>query len=86
MTATCSATPSSSTSPAGCNSGGSAVSKPGYNFGIQFIKPDFLRRDQSLQIDLDAIKQSLEAYDQRALLQKIEIDRKLSDTGPSASG
>jgi translocation and assembly module TamA len=55
------------------------VQKPGYNFGIQFIKPDFLRRDQSLQIDLDAIKQSLDAYDQRALLQKIEIDRKLSE-------
>ncbi len=64
---------------AGMNLGGSAVQKPGYNFGIQFIKPDFLRRDQSLQIDLDAIKQSLEAYDQRALLQKIEIDRKLSE-------
>jgi translocation and assembly module TamA len=64
---------------AGMNLGGSAVQKPGYNFGIQFIKPDFLRRDQSLQIDLDAIKQSLDAYDQRALLQKIEIDRKLSE-------
>ena len=64
---------------AGMNLGGSAVPKPGYNFGIQFIKPDFLPRDQSLQIDLDAIKQSLEAYDQRALLQKIEIDRKLSE-------
>jgi translocation and assembly module TamA len=64
---------------AGMNLGGSAVQKPGYNFGIQFIKPDFLQRDQSLQIDLDAIKQSLEAYDQRALLQKIEIDRKLSE-------
>jgi translocation and assembly module TamA len=64
---------------AGMNLGGSAVQKPGYNFGIQLIKPDFLRREQSLQIDLDAIKQSLDAYDQRALLQKIEIDRKLSE-------
>jgi translocation and assembly module TamA len=62
----------------GVQLGGNAVHKPGYNLGIQFIKPDFLDRDQSLEIDLDAIKQSLEAYDQRALLQKIEIDRKLS--------
>jgi translocation and assembly module TamA len=64
---------------AGANLGGDAVTKPGYNAGIQFIKPDFLARNQSLEIDLDAVKQSLEAYDQRALLEKIEIDRKLSE-------
>ena len=58
--------------------GGSAVTQPGYNAGIQFIKPDFGARDQSLEINLDAIKQSLEAYDQRALTQKIAIDRKIS--------
>jgi translocation and assembly module TamA len=62
---------------AGTNLGGDAVTKPGYNAGIQFIKPDFLARNQSLEIDLDAIKQSLQAYDQRALTEKIEIDRKL---------
>lgn len=62
---------------AGAQLGGDAVTKPGYNAGIQFIKPDFLARDQSLEMDLDAIKQSLQAYDQRALLEKIEIDRKL---------
>lgn len=63
----------------GVQLGGNAVKKPGYNFGIQFIKPDFLARDQALEIDLDAVKQSLEAYDQRALMQKIEIERKLSE-------
>ncbi len=62
----------------GANLGGDAVTKPGYNAGIQFIKPDFLARNQSLEIDLDAVKQSLEAYDQRALLEKIAIDRKIS--------
>lgn len=62
---------------AGTNLGGDAVQKPGYNFGIQFIKPDFLARDQSLEVDLDAVDQSLQAYDQRALMQKIEITRKL---------
>ena len=63
---------------AGIQLGGDAVTKPGYNVGAQFIKPDFLARDQSLQVDLGAIKQSLEAYDQKALTQKIELDRKLS--------
>jgi translocation and assembly module TamA len=63
---------------AGIQLGGNAVTKPGYHVGAQFIKPDFLARDQSLEVDLGAIKQSLEAYDQKALTQKIELDRKLS--------
>ncbi|MFI4983178.1 MAG: autotransporter assembly complex family protein, partial [Nevskiales bacterium] len=58
--------------------GGTAVRKPGYVFGAQFIKPDFLALDQSLEIDLGAVKQSLDAYDQNALTQKIAINRKLS--------
>jgi len=62
----------------GVQLGGNDVQKPGYNVGIQFIKPDFLRRNQALEIDLGAIDQSLEAYDQRALTQKIELSRKLS--------
>jgi translocation and assembly module TamA len=58
--------------------GGNALTKPGYQFGAQFIKPDFLARDQSLEIDLNAVKQSLQAYDQRALMEKIAINRRLS--------
>jgi translocation and assembly module TamA len=61
----------------GIQLGGNDVVKPGYNLGVQFLKPDFLMRDQTLEIDLGAIKQSLEAYDQRALTQKIAINRKL---------
>ena len=34
------------------NLGGDAVTKPATSFGAQFIKPDFLARDQSLEIDL----------------------------------
>jgi len=63
---------------AGVQLGGNAQHKPGYNYGIQLIKPDFLARDQSLQVSLGAVKQSLDAYDQRALTQKIELNRKLS--------
>lgn len=58
--------------------GGDAVTKPGYSAGIQFLKPDYLRRDQTLEIDLNAIKQSLQAYDQTALLEKIALNRKLA--------
>ena len=66
--------------------GGDAVSKPGYQFGAQFIKPDFLRRDQALEINLGAVDQSLKAYDQNALTQKIAIDRKLSQYWTASAG
>ena len=60
------------------NTGGNATTKPGYAAGAQFIKPDFLARDQSLEVDLNAVKQSLQAYDQTALFEKIAINRKLN--------
>lgn len=63
---------------ASAQTGGNALTKPGYQAGVQFIKPDFLARDQALEADLDAIKQSLQAYDQTALLEKIALNRKLS--------
>lgn len=66
--------------------GGDAVSKPGYQFGAQFIKPDFLRRDQALEIDLGAVDQSLKAYDQNALTEKIAINRKLSQYWTASVG
>jgi translocation and assembly module TamA len=63
---------------AALQTGGDAVTKPGYQAGAQFLKPDFLARDQSLELDLNAIKQSLQAYDQTALIEKIALNRKLS--------
>lgn len=58
--------------------GGNAETKPGYQANAQFIKPDFLARDQALELDFGAIKQSLEAYDQIALVQKVALNRKFS--------
>jgi translocation and assembly module TamA len=58
--------------------GGDALIRPGYQVGAQFLKPDFLARDQQLELDLNAVKQSLQAYDQTALLEKIALNRKLS--------
>ncbi|MBV8888593.1 MAG: BamA/TamA family outer membrane protein [Alphaproteobacteria bacterium] len=64
---------------AGVQAGGSAVVRPGYNASAQFIKPDFLDRDQSLQFDLGAVKQSLIAYDQKAVSFDALLKRKLSE-------
>jgi len=63
---------------AAMNLGGNAETAPGYQFGAQFIKPDFLAHDQALEIDLQAVKQDLQAYDQTAVLEKFLLDRKLS--------
>ncbi|HBK07725.1 MAG TPA: outer membrane protein assembly factor [Acetobacteraceae bacterium] len=58
--------------------GGNALVRPGYQVGAQFLKPDFLTRDQQLEVDLNAVQQSLQAYDQTALMEKIALNRKLS--------
>ncbi|HVY13749.1 MAG TPA: autotransporter assembly complex family protein [Rhodopila sp.] len=66
--------------------GGNAVTKPGYQFGAQFLKPDFLARDQTLEVDLTAVKQSLQAYDQTALIEKLALNRKLSEHWTASLG
>jgi translocation and assembly module TamA len=66
--------------------GGNAIKRPGYLAGAQFLKPDFLRRDQTLELDLTAIKQSLQAYEQTALEEKIAINRKLSQHWTASLG
>ena len=40
------------------NLGGTAATDVGYNLTGQFIKPDFRRRDQSLELKLGALEQS----------------------------
>jgi translocation and assembly module TamA len=46
--------------------GGTAASTLGYNLTAQFLKPEFMERDQTLEIDAGGIKQKLDAYDQTA--------------------
>ena len=58
--------------------GGSDVNGLGYDFTAQFVRPDFLDRDQSLQVNVAALKQNLEAYDQTAQTAGVAINRKLS--------
>ena len=59
--------------------GGTAVNGLGYDVTAQLIKPDFLDRDQSLQIDLAAVKQNFQAYDQTAQTAGVAVNRKLSE-------
>lgn len=66
--------------------GGTATVSPGYNITAQLIKPDFLKRDQSLEFNLGALKQSLEAYDQTAETASTFLRRKLSRLWSGAIG
>jgi translocation and assembly module TamA len=68
------------------NLGGTAATGIGYNVSGQFIKPDFLRRDQSLELKLGALKQSLDAYDQTAILGGVNLNRKLTPTWTGSAG
>ncbi len=56
--------------------GGTASKGLGYNVTGQFVTPDFGRRDQSLGVNLGAINQKLEAYDQVALSSGVSINRR----------
>lgn len=58
--------------------GGTAVTGLGYDISAQFLKPDFLRRDQTLEFDAIALKQNLQAYDQRAVIVGGSVRRKIS--------
>jgi translocation and assembly module TamA len=58
--------------------GGSDSTGVGYDVSAKFSKPDFLQRDQSLQITVGALKQSLQAYDQTSTTAGVSVLRKLS--------
>ena len=65
-------------SAAGTGLGGSAVKGVGYDISAQFLKPDFLQRDQTFELNATALKQDLQAYDQRAFILGTALHRKLS--------
>jgi translocation and assembly module TamA len=66
--------------------GGGATRGLGYNFSGQFIKPDFLIRDQSLEYDLGIVKRNLQAYDQDAVTTGTSLHRKLTETWSASVG
>ena len=59
--------------------GGTAASVPGYDVGAQFLKPDWLARDQTLEFDLEALKETLPAYSRTAGIASAVVARKLSE-------
>ena len=58
--------------------GGSASRRPGYDVTAALTKPDLWARNQSLTVSLQAVKESLEAYDRTALLAGTVLSRKFS--------
>jgi translocation and assembly module TamA len=58
--------------------GGSDSTGEGYLAKAAFTKPDYYHRDQTLELDLDAIKQDLQSYDQTAEIASASLSRKLS--------
>jgi len=68
------------------NLGGSATTALGYNTSIKYLMPDFGVRDQSLQLAIGAVQQSLQAYDQSALTSGAMLTRKLSNHWSVSAG
>jgi translocation and assembly module TamA len=68
------------------NLGGSDTTGTGYDTSAKYLIPDFLRRDQALQFTLSAIKQQLQAYDQKAQTATVTLSRKLSSVWTVSAG
>ncbi len=66
--------------------GGSASKGLGYLAKAQLLKPDYYRRDQTLELDLTALKQNLDTYDQTAVIAGAVISRKLSKRWTASLG
>lgn len=58
--------------------GGSAQQGLGYDVYADFLKPDFLRRDQNLSLRVEGIRQLLYSYHQTAIFVRGGIIRKLN--------
>lgn len=68
------------------NLGGSDTTGIGYDTSVKYLIPDVLRRDQSLQFAVGALKQSLEAYDQTARTTSVTLTRKISSVWTASIG
>jgi translocation and assembly module TamA len=66
--------------------GGTADQGLGYDAKIQFIKPDYYRRDQTLEVDVEGLKQDLISYDQTAITAGPILTRTLSKDWSVSAG
>ncbi len=60
------------------NLGGTASTGIGYDLSAKYLLPEFGHRDQTLQLAVQALNQSLQAYDQKAITFGATLTRKLS--------
>jgi translocation and assembly module TamA len=65
-------------SASGIGLAGNAVNGLGYDVTAQFLKPDFLALDQTLEFDLAALRQDLDAYNQQGYTGALSLRRKLT--------
>jgi translocation and assembly module TamA len=68
------------------NLGGTASQGIGYDVNGTYSIPQFLRRDQTLQVFVGGLKQSLDAYDQTAARTGVTLTRKLSSLWSGSVG
>ena len=66
--------------------GGSATGEPGYDVTAGLLIPDWLRRDQSLQFNLRAVKEDLEPYKRTAFIAGATVNRKFWDNWTGSLG
>ncbi len=66
--------------------GGSSSRGIGYNATAALIKPDFYARNQTVTVSLQAVKESLEAYDRTAVLAGVALSRKFSQSWTATLG
>jgi translocation and assembly module TamA len=68
------------------NLSGSDSTTVGYDTKVKYLIPDFLARDQTLQLTVGALKQSLQAYDQNSKSASAVVSRKLSSVWTVSAG
>ena len=66
--------------------GGTSTDGTGYDVNGKYLIPDWQERNQSLQIGVAAIRQSLDAYDQTAYTSTVTVNRKLSSIWSISAG
>ncbi len=66
--------------------GGTATRGSGYNVTAALTKPDMWRRDQSVTVNVQAIKENLDAYDRTAVLGGVTLSRKVEQVWTGSVG
>jgi translocation and assembly module TamA len=66
--------------------GGTSTNGIGYDVNGKYLIPGWKERNQSLQVAVGAIRQSLDAYDQTAVTGTVTVNRKLSSIWSISAG